>query len=37
MIWESELDDELALFVHVMFLLHMHLDWKLWKEKGCGG
>jgi len=27
MIWESELNDELALFVHVIFLSYNHLGW----------
>jgi len=32
MIWESELDDELALFVHVIFLSYNHLGWIVERE-----
>jgi len=32
-IWESKLDDELALFVYVIFLLYIHLGWIMKKEE----
>jgi len=34
MSWESQLDDELVLFVHILFLLHIHLGWIVMQKGG---